>query len=192
MSFIDIFDEKYAPILGQRTNTFREIFKYLDSLNKEFYTIVETGTTRIAGNFIGDGCSTVMFDEYINTKLNGIVYTVDISPESCQVARSVTSNKTVVTLEDSVTFLSEFKTPENIDLLYLDSYDFDFNNPHPSSFHHIKELTAIYAKLRSGCMIVVDDNFEDGRGKGAYVRDFLDNVGDQLVMSGYQLVYRKK
>jgi predicted O-methyltransferase YrrM len=192
MSFLDTFEQKYAPHLGQRTSTFREMFLYLESLNKDFYTILETGTTRATGNFIGDGCSTVMFDEYINTKKDGIVYTVDINAAACSVARSVTSPKTSVVLGDSVKFLSNFNFPEQIDLLYLDSFDFDFNNPHPSSFHHIKELTTVYARLRSGVMIVVDDNFTDGSGKGKYVREFLDDVGDHLVSDSYQLVYRKR
>ena len=192
MNYIDTFEEKYAPHLADRTETFREMFLYLDSLSKDFYTIVETGTTRNPGNFLGDGCSTIMFDEYINTKIDGLLYTVDISLEACNVASSITSDKTIVTLGDSVEFLSNFEFPEQIDLLYLDSYDFDFNNPHVSSLHHIKELTAIYARLQSGTMIVVDDNFRDGTGKGAYVRSFLDNVGDTLIMDSYQLVYRKR
>lgn len=192
MSFMDIFDQEYAPILSQRSYTFGQIFMYLDSLNKDNYTIVETGTTRIVDNFAGDGCSTVMFDRYVNSKNNGVVYTVDISPESCQTARSLTSNKTIVVLGDSVSFLSKFPNPQDIDLLYLDSYDFDFNDPHPSSFHHLKELTAVYAKLRPGCIIVVDDNFGGGIGKGTYVRDFLHNVGDILCWDEYHLGFVKR
>lgn len=192
MSFMDIFDQEYAPILSQRSHTFGQIFMYLDSLNKDNYTIVETGTTRIVDNFAGDGCSTVMFDRYVNSKNNGVVYTVDISPESCQTARSLTSNKTIVVLGDSVSFLSKFPNPQDIDLLYLDSYDFDFNDQHPSSFHHLKELTAVYAKLRPGCIIVVDDNFGGGVGKGAYVRDFLHNVGDILCWDEYHLGFVKR
>jgi len=192
MSFMDIFNQEYAPILAQRSYTFGQIFLYLDSLNKENYTIVETGTTRIVDNFAGDGCSTIMFDRYVNSKNNGIVYTVDINPESCKTARSLTSNKTIVVLGDSVSFLTKFPNPQDIDLLYLDSYDFDFNDPHPSSLHHLKELTAVYAKLRPGCIIVVDDNFGGGIGKGNYVRDFLHNVGDILCWDEYHLGFVKR
>lgn len=192
MSFIEMFNQEYAPLLEKRADTFRDMFGYLDSMNKSFYTIVETGTTRSIDNFLGDGCSTLLFDKYINSKWNGIVYTVDINPDSCKVARSITSDKTIVTISDSVAFLSKFPRPEQIDLLYLDSYDFDFNNPHPSSLHHLKELTAIYPKLRSGCLIVVDDNFDNNVGKGSYVRDFLSNVGDQLVFDKYHMGFIKR
>jgi predicted O-methyltransferase YrrM len=189
---MELFEKEYAPNLGRRSYTFGQIFLYLDSLDKSNYTIVETGTTRQVDNFQGDGCSTLMFDKYVNSKNNGTVYTVDISPESCAVARSLTSNKTIVTLGDSITFLSKFHNPHNIDLLYLDSYDFDYNDPHPSSLHHLKELTAIYPKLSSGCLIVVDDNFDGGIGKGKYVRDFLNNVGDILCWDQYHLGYIKR
>ena len=76
------------------------------------------------------------------------------------------------------------------DNLILDSFDLDWNNTHPSSLHHLKELTTVYSKLKPGCLIVVDDN-HNGLGKGQYVADFLSNVNDRLYFNEYQIGYIK-
>jgi hypothetical protein len=55
MSFIDYYDKHYAKQLGNRTKTFRELFEILESKNKDFYLIVETGCVRGVDNFAGDG-----------------------------------------------------------------------------------------------------------------------------------------
>lgn len=189
-TFLNVMKTEYFPYLGSRTSTFKMMFEYLDSLNKDKYLIVETGTTRYTNNIEGDGASTFMFDLYCNTEKNGIVYTVDIDPQACENVRNHTSPKTIVCLNDSVKFLSTFPNPEDIDLLYLDSFDLDWNNPHPSSLHHLKELTTVYSKLKPGCLIVVDDN-HNGLGKGQYVADFLSNVNDRLYFNEYQIGYIK-
>jgi hypothetical protein len=46
---------------------------------------------------------------------------------------------------------------EFLDLLYLDSFDVDFDDPLPSAIHHLKELLAI-APLVSFETLVVDDS----------------------------------
>ena len=76
----------------------------------------------------------------------------------------------------------------NIDLIYLDSYDLDWNKPHKSSLHHLKELCAIIPKLKKGCVIIIDDN-NNGIGKGQYVSNFLENIGATLLFSSYQIAY---
>ena len=190
-NFLKIMNEKFYPYLGKRENTFKMMFNYLDSLNKDKYLIVETGTTRYNDNITGDGMSTVMFDTFCNTDKNGLVYTVDIDPSACALVRSMTSLKTVVCINDSVKFLASFQNPEEIDLLYLDSFDLDWDNPHLSSLHHLKELAAVYAKLKPGCLIVVDDN-NNGVGKGQHVSDFLNNSNDsRLLFDDYQIGYIK-
>jgi len=44
-NFFEVFFSKYYPFLDMRKDTFKQIFLYLESLNKENYLIVETGTT---------------------------------------------------------------------------------------------------------------------------------------------------
>ena len=76
----------------------------------------------------------------------------------------------------------------NIDLLYLDSFDINFNKPHPSMLHHIKELCAIIGRLEKGAIIVVDDNIEKS-GKGGYVADFMENLGYKKIIDEYQIAW---
>jgi len=189
--FFEIFFSRYYPFLDKRKNTFKQMFMYLESLNKENYLIVETGTTRYINDLEGDGNSTIMFDLYLNHQRNGILYTVDLHAPNCAVAQEHTSNKTTIIVGDSVNFLNKFPNPEEIDLLYLDSIDFQWDDQHPSSLHHLKELTTIYAKLKPGCLIVVDDNFE-GEGKGKYVSEFLEEIGAKLYFNEYQIGYIKQ
>ena len=73
--------------------------------------------------------------------------------------------------------------------MYLDSFDFDMANPHPSSLHHIFELAAIMPCLKQGTMICVDDNFGT-IGKGGYVKEFMDLINKQRVYAGYQWVWK--
>ena len=89
---------------------------------------------------------------------------------------------------DSVEFLYKYKPTEDIDLLYLDSYDLDWNNPIPSALHHMKELCAIISKLKKGCIILIDDN-NNNIGKGQFVSNFLDNIGAKQLFSEYQIAY---
>jgi predicted O-methyltransferase YrrM len=154
--------------------------------------IVETGCARQENNFEGDGMSTTIFDTFIDYH-GGEFYSVDINPDNIRFA-TATAKKANLTCSDSVNFLyekSKVWVAENrkIDLLYLDSFDFDMANPHPSSLHHIFELTAIMPCLKEGTMICVDDNF-DTIGKGGYVKEFMDLIGKERIYTGYQWVWK--
>ena len=186
ISFLDIFTEKYEYILNHRFSTFLKMFEYLESLNKNFYSIVETGMARQQNNYSGDGMSTLIFDEFISFH-DGELYSVDLDPNAIKLCHPLVSSKTSLVQSDSVQFLFELsKTDINIDLLYLDSFDLDWNNPHPSSFHHMKELTAIIPRIKTGTLVVVDDNMQ-GIGKGQYVRQFMDNIGKEPYFDEYQV-----
>ena len=99
---------------------------------------------------------------------------------------------------DSVEFLWQANlnlTLENhyVDLLYLDSFDYESSDPWPSAAHHMKELAAIISRLRPGSLVAVDDNFivnGQRQGKGAYVYDFMNSIGKTLLHDGYQLIWR--
>jgi len=188
MSFSNtIFKEKYYPFLGKRKETFLKMFQYLESLNKEKYFIIETGTMRAENDLGGAGWSTKMFDEFINY-YNGKLISIDINPYNCQFARSKVSNKTSIMQSDSVLALNYFakqNIPE-IDCLYLDSFDVDFNDIHPSSLHHLKELCAIIPKITSGTLIVVDDNL-NGKGKGTYVDSYMNDINCSKLFDEYQI-----
>ena len=189
MNFLtDIFNKDYYFKLGKRRDTFQKIFEYLGSLNKKDVTILETGIARQENNWQGDGMSTLMFDKYINS-VGGNFTSIDINPSNINFAKSNVSPKSNLICSDSVIKLHEISRDENfpmIDVLYLDSFDLDFNNPTPSSFHHMKELLAIFPKIKKGTLIVVDDNF-DGKGKGQMIKDFMQNIKINTFFDEYQI-----
>lgn len=181
-----------------REPTFRLMINHLQNIENPL--IIETGCSRYDKNsegFDGDGFSTIIFDTFINQH-GGEFRTVDINPENIAFAKAQVSEKTQFFCEDSVSYLWKLNkelTTQNryIDLLYLDSFDFDPENPHPSALHHVKELTAIINRVRPGGLIAVDDNFgnSDNRlGKGTYVEQFMRDIGVPLVYNGYQLLWR--
>ena len=129
-----------------------------------------------------------MWDHFVRTH-KGEVCTCDLDPQACQMTQSHVSQSTHIWNMDSVKFLWHFVPPQPIDLLYLDSFDLDLKNPHPSALHHLKELCAIIPKLRKGTLIVVDDNFPNGPGKGAYVAQFMANLGNPPVINDYQMAW---
>jgi hypothetical protein len=195
--FFDRFYNEFYPNLGPRKNSFEKAFKYLEQKNQSKYLIVETGTTR-ADNLEGEGNSTILFDFYINSAKTGTLYSIDNYPEACEYARSVTSFKTNIVLNDSVAFLANFPNIEDIDLLYLDSFDINPLVFHEPQLHALKELTAVYAKLKPGCLIVIDDNIieEDNIihniGKGRYVMDFFNHASAEVLFNEYQIGVIKK
>lgn len=190
MKFIDYFNENYYDKLIARKDTFKKIFELL---NDKEAIIVETGTARIKDNWKGDGQSTVQFDKY--TQMNGGRFiSIDINPKYIDVAKESVSDKTTFLLGDSVKILNKLTQDKDfpkIDLLYLDSFNLDINNFHPSAIHHMKELTAIIPKLKKGTIIVVDDNkrIKDG-GKGTYVQDYFENIGVEKIFDSYQIGFR--
>ncbi len=187
-SFLDLFDNKYGPYLAGRQRTFRKIMELLEFKSKDFYTIVETGCYR-AVSIDGDGHSTLLFDDFVNY-YDGIVFTVDIDKKACDKCERVTSSKVRVHNGDSVEFLWNFDYEKDIDLVYLDSYDIVMSNTetaHPSMLHHIKELCAIIGKLKLGAIVLVDDNLNEKIGKGAYVNDFMKNLGYKKIVDEWQI-----
>ena len=174
----------------KRAESFAMMLNHVANIDNPL--IVETGCARQEDNFEGDGMSTTIFDTFVDYH-GGDFYSVDINPENVRFAASK-SKKANIFCGDSVSFLyyqaqSWIAQNRKIDLLYLDSFDFDMANPHPSSLHHIFELAAIMPCLKQGTMICVDDNFGT-IGKGGYVKEFMDLINKQRIYSGYQWVWK--
>ncbi len=208
MAFFDHFESQWAPRLGPRRDTFRAMFDFLAKKKPREHLILETGCAREANNFEGDGQSTCMFDRFAED-YSGSVHSVDISAAACQYARSVVGLRTRVVTEDSVPFLRRMadellRDGRTIDLLYLDSFDWDPANPLPSALHHLKELCAISPALGPDTLVVVDDSFHQLRGfrsgpenfvlledqgiagKAMYVAQYFQQIGIPLAFDGYQ------
>lgn len=186
----DIFEKKFYQKLYHRSGTFKKVFKYLDNLENKNPCIVETGTCREEDNFAGDGMSTLMFDEYINY-IGGSFTSIDINEENINFAKSKVSEKSNLICGDSVFNLYNISKDEGfpmIDVLYLDSFDIDMKNTHPSSFHHIKELLAIQSKIKKGALIIVDDSIS-GTGKGQYINEYMKDIGKECFFNEYQIAW---
>lgn len=216
MTYSERFSKKFFARLlkpeGQnpirdRASSLEVVFELLDQKESKNYLIVETGCMRGDHKPVNspyalgdDGASTYIFDDFINY-YDGEVLSVDIKQENVDYANNLTSDRTSVYCQDSVAFLWNLPEKDKIDLLYLDSYDFEQDNPVPSQLHHVKELCAVMKNLRKGTIIVVDDHlnvpefdhltatFAKG-GKAAFVEDFMKSIDAELLFDGYQIVWR--
>lgn len=155
-------------------------------------TIVETGTARNGlKNCIGDGCSTCIFSQWAE-RHGATFHSVDIDPANVkESAKAISSSakQTFVVCSDSVAFLKGFES--RIDFLYLDSYDYDQNDPEPSQAHHLAEIVAAYPRLHEKSVIMIDDCDLPGGGKGKQVIEFLLEKGWKIAFSGYQVIMVK-
>jgi predicted O-methyltransferase YrrM len=166
---------------------------FVDALNlictRKASIIVETGTSRHGLWACGtDGCSTAIFGEW--AKVNkGTFYSVDINEQYLQnAARALGETAFFVHFvhSDSLEFLKNFNQP--IDFLYLDSFDFDFNNPVPSQEHHLKEIVAAYHCLTPKSVVMIDDCDLPHGGKGKLAINFLMQKGWKIFSEGYQVI----
>lgn len=194
MKFWKWFEDYAQPKLGIRADSSRLIFEYLDKL-KCPVTIVETGCVRREPNddcWYGDGCSTILFDKYVNDK-GGRVYSVDINPTATEMARSLVSKKAHIHTGDSIRWLASLKL-KRVDLLYLDSFDLDVLRPLASEVHHINELKAAMRLISPKTLVVVDDspitysdfNAIEVTGKGGLVAKYACENGADMMFSKYQ------
>jgi hypothetical protein len=202
------FYNTIKPQLAARVGTLTRTFEMLDAIDRPV-GIVETGCCRQAGNWAGDGGSTLLFDKYVQCHPGSVVYTVDIDPAATALCRSLVSAHVKVHTGDSVAFLKTLadSPPADLpalDLLYLDSYDVNFDDVFPSAFHHMKELVAIAPLVQAHTLVVVDDSPSaftgfinaEGQvllvtppktgGKGKLVGEYAQHIGAEKVFDGYQ------
>lgn len=206
--FWSFFEAEAYPKLAHRQESLKYVFEYLDRLRRPVF-IVETGCVRNMGTWYGEGQSTVLFDKFVSALPGSVMHSVDLDPKATQLCRGIVSGNVNVHTSDSVIFLRQLaKTPpdgfDRIDVLYLDSYDVDFANPHASALHHMKELIAVSTLIGPETLVVIDDapleanfiNTPDGiafisqpvvSGKGKYVAEYANSIGLKPVFSGYQV-----
>lgn len=186
-SWADYFYQT-KPKLGNRQKGFQAIFDYLDKIDRP--VIIETGTYREENNYAGDGCSTLLFDNYVEFH-GGELISIDIDPKACELAEKSTEWAEVI-CSDSVEALGELTG--KADLLYLDSYNIKnwFDDWAPAA-HHLKELFAAKNIIKNGTLIVVDDNIIDnfGRrfGKGRLIFELMKSLDVKPYINDYQVAW---
>lgn len=184
----------YSPKL--RYPGFRIVFEQLLKKKQNSFTIIETGTLRQPDNWAGDGQSSFLFYEFVNF-FGGKLISIDVEQKNLDACRHILLNhrpqRDQATLDlrcgDSVSVLHDID--EHVDLLYLDSMDFDSRCPEKSMVHHLKELCSARKMIAKspGLLVAVDDNGRDV-GKGKYVLDWAHQTHQEILYHGYQIVMR--
>ena len=187
MSLAD-FDREFRSKLGEnrRWPAFKTIAYYLLAKQEPVH-IAETGCARERDNWYGDGQSTQVWN-WIIERTGGTAVSFDTNPKAVAYAKSAAPLVDVHCI-DSIQGLRMIPKPEELDFLYLDSYDLTDGIESPT--HHLAELTAVYSRLKSGCLIAVDDCVNETRGKHRFVRDWLRMLGVNPIQESYVTVWRK-
>lgn len=141
------------------------------------------------------GQSTIFFAEL--AKETGAKFvSLDSNPEHCTFARKAAPNAAVI-CADSLNYLSSPFTPPHdltvIDLLYLDSFDWDSSKPNIHSIYNVAELGACLGKMAKHSCILLDD-WNGGSGdwlKCPLSRELLLYRGWKLVNEDYQLLFER-
>ena len=182
------FDRAFRSKLGEdrRWHGFETIAYYLLAKQEPVH-IVETGCARQVDNWCGDGQSTQVWN-WIVERTGGSITSFDIDPNAVAYAKSVAPLADVQCI-DSVQGLRQLQNPEQLDFLYLDSYDLTDGIESPT--HHLAELASVYPRLPSGCIIAVDDCMGEAHGKHRFVRDWLLSLGVRPLLESYVTVWRK-
>ena len=182
--FHNWFTGKYMRLLQRRGVTFYQALMLAVARNAK--NIVETGTLRTAGNWLGDGQSTRLFAEFAE-RYDCKLWTCDLDPAAIGQARDATSeyaSRIEYVVSDSVPFLRNFAEP--IDLLYLDSMDFYDTNPDPPQEHALQEGQAALHALHTQSIVLIDDCTVKYGGKGGKVVPFFLGQGWQVIGMQYQ------
>lgn len=171
--------------------------------DKQKYFFVETGCSAHGTK------STLLWDKFVNI-FDGIVYSVDLNQNAVNITQRQVSKKTNVFCMNSLDLLPQID--EQVDFLYLDSYDVDFLDPKPSAEHHLKEFNLIKHLLKPGSVVLIDDTpcspeWLDGGlkspiyeklkkqfdpnmcGKGSLVNLELEKMGAKKIMHQYQTLW---
>jgi hypothetical protein len=170
------------------------IFRLLLNQKQSDFSIVETGTLRTPGDWM-DGQSARLFTEFVDL-YGGQMRSVDIDNVACEAARNtIVSDKFSVVNSDSVAWLEQQTDLDQVDLFYLDSYDVDWNDDTASAEHHLKEFMIIEPHIRSGVVVVLDDNsrwVNNNRrtGKGRRVVEYLEGQGHLPIYDEYQIIFQ--
>lgn len=181
----------------------------LSLLGERPAVIIETGSSAWGTN------STMLFDSYCYS-FGGQCRSVDIRLEPLLTLQSLATSHTKLYCNDSVSFLNELSVENNkIDLLYLDSWDVNWDDPMPSAIHGLNEYLAATKNLKPGSLVLIDDTpktveniravqpllakpyeqfyerFGFAPGKGALIKQLIDTTGRGTVLAHeYQLLIR--
>ena len=173
----------------QRRDSFALLAQKILDRRDEIHLIVETGCYR--GNS-GDGESTTIFANLVS-EITADMTSIDINSDHVDTATHRLSpellKRVTFFVDDSVHYLSYMQRP--IDVLYLDSYDYNAGDPLPCQMHQLAEFAAAYGKLNKHCLVLLDDNVEGTGGKTTLAAPFIESKGFKRIYNGYQILFER-
>lgn len=158
----------------------------LHLLDKKPAVIVETGTSAWGTD------STRLWSAYVNS-FGGKLFSVDIRSEPRETLGDLGPLSSLF-IDDSVNFLNNFNRycQSKIDLVYLDSFDIDWDKPIPAMQHGLKEFQSVEKYLKVGSVVVIDDTpINQSAGKGALVLEKIKLQPEKyrIIYHNYNLVF---
>lgn len=189
---------------------------YSDSkhVNKDMFELILKKFSGSSINILETGSaahgtkSSILFASYVKI-FGGRFDTVDINPKIKDQYEFLESNNVRFHTDDSLKFINNLEDTviNEFDLIYLDSFDLDIDNPLPSQEHGLNEFLLLYEKLKKGAILSIDDtpinysffgNTENNKfdfipGKGRLVLDFLNKNPNlfEVLYHNYSVVLRK-
>jgi predicted O-methyltransferase YrrM len=183
--------EKRIESHDKRYSSFLLVLELLQEHDAKI--LVETGTARNGNlNFVGDGGSTIIFGDWA-AHHRAKLYSIDQDLSAIKNAKNATKlyDKYIdFVVGDSIAILENFN--QEIDFLYLDSFEYECENPNPSQEHHLKEIVTAYPFLHQNSIVMLDDCDLPSGGQGKFVIDFLLSNGWKIIHEGYQTILIQK
>jgi hypothetical protein len=205
-AYMRFFDDKYNNLLKgglkvfdcdvDRYKSYRLMFGELLRQRQRGFTIIETGCA--FGSGWCHGRSSFLFMEFLNI-FGGKLISIDINQQHVDACARIIETIRPQTgracyaprVGDSLSILQSL--PDKADLVYLDSWDLEREDPEPSMRHHLAELHAAkdIFKRSKDLIVAVDDNLKPlGIGKGKYIKEWALATHQDILMDNYQLVLR--
>tara|TARA_Y100000385_G_scaffold214232_1_gene222715 strand:+ start:2017 stop:2691 length:675 start_codon:yes stop_codon:yes gene_type:complete len=148
--------------ISQNLNRIEQLDKLIQEIKNDFkfnkIICIETG----ASQSMDDGCVGLFFAKLCDLN-DGEFYSVDNNENIIKQSKTIYKKHNLKVkhyLQDSVEFLEDTKIIPN--LIHLDSWDLNLNNPFPGALHGWREFIAIEDKMPIGSIIIIDDNFFKG------------------------------
>lgn len=168
-------DYYIARAHGKGLDNAKIVDKILDlHFDFEYVECIETGVSYGSN----DDNFGLYLGKYISEK-GGKLSSVDIdeirvSQSREFITQNIPSLNYTSVAQDSIQFLRNYQGTPN--LVHLDSYDLDVNNPLPSMLHHWLEFIEVKDKMESGSILLIDDNFFAGTRVYWNTIDGLGNI----------------
>ena len=179
--------------------------KLLEKSGNRPLNIFETGSSAWGTN------SSLLFNNYVN-KFGGRFVTVDLRKEPSKFLEPYFKENSEAYTDDSVNFIKTFdkKFFQELDIIYLDSFDLDLSNPTPSMKHGLEEFLLLDKLIKKNTLVAIDDTPKDIKffnqevekikignrdlvpGKGALVIEKIaNNENYEIIYHEYSIILKK-